>query len=60
MVAALGATIAITVWADVAGLPALPALSVGFLLPNADLIWMQLRRRSRDGPAGGPSPKLRR
>jgi len=60
MVAALGATIAITVWADVAGLPALPALSIGFLVPNADLIWAQLRRRSGDGPAGGPSPKLRR
>jgi hypothetical protein len=45
MVAALGATVAITVWADVAGLPALPALSVGFLVPNVDLIWRQLRRR---------------
>jgi hypothetical protein len=45
MVAALGATIAIDVWADVPGLPALPALSVGFLLPNADLIWAQVRRR---------------
>jgi hypothetical protein len=50
MVGALGATVAITVWADVAGLPALPALSVGFLVPNADLIWRQLRRRSGDGP----------
>jgi hypothetical protein len=60
MVAALGGTIAITVWADVAGLPALPALSVGFLVPNADLIWVQLRRRSGDGPAQGPSPMPRR
>jgi hypothetical protein len=49
MVAALGATVAITVWADVAGLPALPALSIGFLVPNADLIWRQLRRRNWDG-----------
>jgi hypothetical protein len=49
MVAALGATVAITVWADVTGLPALPALSIGFLVPNADLIWHQLRRRSWDG-----------
>ncbi len=49
MVAALGLTIVITVWADVAGLPALPALSIGFLVPNADLIWGQLRRRG-DGP----------
>jgi hypothetical protein len=47
MVAALGATIAIDVWADVAGLPALPALSFGFLVPNADLIWAQVRKRNR-------------
>ena len=45
MVGALGATIAIDVWADVAGLPALPALSFGFLVPNADRIWAQLRAR---------------
>jgi len=49
MVAGLGATIAIDVWADVAGLPALPALSAGFVVPNADRIWMQLRRRG-DSP----------
>jgi hypothetical protein len=48
MVAALGATIAITAWTDVAGLPALPALSVGFLVPNADLIWTRMRRRGWD------------
>jgi hypothetical protein len=45
MVAALGATIAIDVWANVPGLPALPALSFGFLIPNVDLIWRQVRRR---------------
>jgi hypothetical protein len=51
MVGALGATVAITVWADVAGLPALPALSFGFLAPNADRIWAQLRgMRRRDSP----------
>jgi hypothetical protein len=33
---------------DVNGLPALPFLSVGFLLANADLLWQRLRRR----PAG--------
>ena len=44
MVAALGATIMIDVWTGVSGLPALPALSIGFLVPNADLIWAQLRR----------------
>ena len=51
MITALGATIAIDVWADVSGLPALPALSAGFLVPNADLLWAKLRRgRDRDGP----------
>jgi hypothetical protein len=51
MVGALGATIAIDVWADVAGLPALPALSFGFLAPNADRLWTQLRSmRRRDSP----------
>jgi hypothetical protein len=47
MVAALGGTVAITVWADVAGLPALPALSIGFLVPNADLIWARVVRGGR-------------
>ena len=45
MVSALGATIALAAWTDIAGLPALPALSLGFLLPNADLIWARLRPR---------------
>ena len=55
MVAALGLTIVITVWADVAGLPALPALSIGFLVPNADLIWRQLRGRGGDGRSAVPA-----
>jgi hypothetical protein len=50
MVAMLGVTIAVTVWADVAGLPALPALSIGFLVPNADLIWTRVRTRAGGGP----------
>jgi hypothetical protein len=29
---------------DVGGLPALPFLSFGFLAPNADILWRQLRR----------------
>jgi hypothetical protein len=45
MVVGLGATIAIAVWADVSGLPALPALSAGFLIPNADLIYAKLAPR---------------
>ena len=41
-------------WDDVAGLPALPAVCLGFLLPNADLLWRDARAawRSRaDSPA---------
>jgi hypothetical protein len=48
LVAALGTTIALTVWFDLNGLPALPAIAIGFLLPNGDLIWRRLR--------GGPGP----
>jgi hypothetical protein len=43
LVAALGGTIALTVWLNLSGLPALPGISLGFLLPNADLLWRQLR-----------------
>ena len=52
LVAGLGVTIALTVWWNLNGLPALPGISVGFLLPNADLIWQRLRRQPRlgDGP----------
>ena len=49
LVGLLGATIALVVWLDVNGLPALPALAVGFLLPNADLLWRRLRREPRFG-----------
>lgn len=44
MTALLGATLALTAGFDLAGLPALPALCLGFLLPNADLLWRELRR----------------
>jgi hypothetical protein len=43
MVAAIGATIALTVWWKVDGLPALPAVAIGFLVPNADLLWRSVR-----------------
>jgi hypothetical protein len=43
MVALLGATVAIAEWTGLDGLPALPALSLGFLLPNVDRIWARLR-----------------
>lgn len=38
-----GATLALAVWRDINGLPALPLLAAGFLLPNGDLIWTRLR-----------------
>jgi hypothetical protein len=47
MTALLGATLVLTATTDVAGLPALPAICIGFLLPNADILWAALRRRGR-------------
>ena len=45
MIALLGLTIVLTVWLDRPGLPALPALSLGFLLVNADRIWQAVREQ---------------
>jgi hypothetical protein len=45
MTASFGATIAIAVGWHRDGLPALPLLSVAFLVANGDLIWRELRRR---------------
>jgi hypothetical protein len=39
-----GLTVIIATAAHVGGLPALPFLSVGFMAPNADLLWRRLRR----------------
>ena len=47
MAASFGTTLALAVWLDLSGLPALPLLSLGFLIPNADLIWRQLRGARR-------------
>jgi hypothetical protein len=44
LTASLGGTMALATWLEVDGLPALPLLSVGFLLPNADLLWREVRR----------------
>jgi hypothetical protein len=44
LVAALGGTIALTVWFNLSGLPALPGIAIGFLIPNLDLLWRQLRQ----------------
>lgn len=43
MTTLLSATLVATATLDVAGLPALPAVCLGFLLPNADLLWRRLR-----------------
>ena len=43
MTVGLGLTIICAIWWDVAGLPALPGISLGFLVPNADLLWRRLR-----------------
>jgi hypothetical protein len=45
MCACLGATLVLVwSWDSVAGLPALPAIALGFLVPNADLLWNDVRR----------------
>jgi hypothetical protein len=59
LVASFGVTLVAATVFDVAGLPALPLLSLGFLAPNADLLWRQLRERpspseSRSGTEPGP------
>jgi hypothetical protein len=45
-VVSFGATMALAVGFEVDGLPALPLLSVAFLLVNGDLVWRRLRARS--------------
>jgi hypothetical protein len=56
LTASIGGTIALATLFDVGGLPALPLLALGFLLPNADLLWIAVRkdRAARDRR---PSPK---
>jgi hypothetical protein len=51
MALSFGTTLALAVWTDVTGLPALPLLSAGFVLVNADLIWKALRH-----PQDEPDP----
>jgi hypothetical protein len=50
LVAALGLTIAATVWWNLSGLPALPGIALGFLVPNADLLWRRLHRPKASPP----------
>ena len=57
LTASLGGTLALATWPalDVSGLPALPLLSVGFLLPNADLLWRAVRDRRAKDPRRSPT-----
>jgi hypothetical protein len=57
LVASFGVTLLAATVLDVAGLPALPLLSLGFLAPNADLLWRQLRRPSESRPEPEPGPE---
>ena len=43
MVAGLSLTMICVVWWDLSGLPALPGISLGFLIANGDLLWHRLR-----------------
>jgi hypothetical protein len=47
-----GATMSLAIWWHLSGLPALPLLALGFVLPNADLLWRRLRG-ARAQPATG-------
>jgi hypothetical protein len=55
LTASLGGTMALATWLNVDGLPALPLLSVGFLVPNADLLWRAVRGRSARDPRRSPT-----
>jgi hypothetical protein len=44
MTASFGATIALAVWRDLGGLPALPLLSLAFILANCDLLWREVKK----------------
>ena len=54
MAGALSATLLLTDALDLNGLPALPAISLGFLLPNADLLWRSLRAERRGARRAPP------
>ena len=51
MTLALSLTLLLTYVFDVTGLPALPGIALGFVLPNLDLLWRALRERS--APSSG-------
>ena len=49
MVLSIGATIALAEWSGQGGLPALPLLALGFVAPNADLLWRAIREARSSG-----------
>jgi hypothetical protein len=55
MALSFGATLTLAVWLELSGLPALPFLSLGFLLPNADLLWRRLAPRRQASAPDSPS-----
>ena len=54
MALSFGATMTLTVAFKLNGLPALPLLALGFLLPNVDLLWTKMRA---DGAWGHLTPR---
>jgi hypothetical protein len=60
LTASLGGTMALAVWLGLAGLPALPGLSLGFLVPNADLVWRHVRAELRRHGSGTDTPRTSR
>jgi hypothetical protein len=50
LTASVGGTMALATLFDVGGLPALPLLALGFLLPNGDLLWRALRKSRTRAP----------
>jgi hypothetical protein len=49
-----GTLVLVWSWESVAGLPALPAVCLGFLVPNADLLWREVRRARQASPLRPP------
>ena len=47
MTACLSLTILLVWWIADSGLPALPAVALGFLVPNADLVWRHVQKARR-------------
>jgi hypothetical protein len=57
MTAFLGATLVlVSIWDDIPGLPALPAVCLGFVLPNADLLWRNVLEVWRSRQAESEMP----